>query len=522
MPNITQFRLLEEYAESVLNRFQERFDIGFQPPIPIESIAEDFLKLRCESRNLSHPSGGSQGAFLANDGVIFSNEHCNEGRRRFTIAHEIGHWVLSNIEGDLKSVVYGIRGNEGQGVKAKLRETAAHRIAGALLMTLPQLSLEARKYTTIDDKAVIELADTFQVSPTAMLVRIKYITENGESLGRRLDSIALNRLKATLSGGHRPKQKESTRNHSQRTFNDIRPFYPGQYGTEYSEAVWAIISVLTHLGVSSFGRDEKHDTAKAPAEVLGRPLVIEFAGMPNTGKDTQIEIISEYLSNIHGYRVKIIEEGYRHSPVESPRVYGLYWMLGTTLRNLAEVTDRSYKHDVVILNRGPFDNLAFLHLYNSQGYINKREAKTHATTLVSKNLRELVDVVFLLKTTPNASLRREQAHPRKFVAKLAREFAPLKPPYPAQNLVNEAGLDLLDTCYEHAFDKYGKLFKYIYQLRDDGGRNIEQTSVDLMSQLHSKIPINHNPVRKPPLLRQRKLIPAAEEQRAQQLTFSEF
>lgn len=84
-------------AAELLARHRELFG-GSAVPVPVESIAEDLLGLRiAESDGLP-----VSGLLLPREREIWLNaaEACQSaGRRRFTIAHELGHWVCQVLEG---------------------------------------------------------------------------------------------------------------------------------------------------------------------------------------------------------------------------------------------------------------------------------------------------------------------------------------------------------------------------------------------------------------------------------------
>jgi uncharacterized protein DUF955 len=64
-------------------------------PVPVESIAEDLLGLRIEERDL----GGCSGMLIPSERLILVNAaeavsgDVPTRRHRFTIAHELGHWI---------------------------------------------------------------------------------------------------------------------------------------------------------------------------------------------------------------------------------------------------------------------------------------------------------------------------------------------------------------------------------------------------------------------------------------------
>jgi hypothetical protein len=64
-------------------------------PVPVESIAEDFLGLRIEERDLGDCSGmliPSERLIVVNAAEAMSGDTPTR-RHRFTIAHELGHWI---------------------------------------------------------------------------------------------------------------------------------------------------------------------------------------------------------------------------------------------------------------------------------------------------------------------------------------------------------------------------------------------------------------------------------------------
>ena len=68
---------------------------GAEIPVPVESIAEDWLGLRIEEADLGDCSGmliPSERLIRVNSSEAMSGDTPTR-RTRFTIAHEIGHWI---------------------------------------------------------------------------------------------------------------------------------------------------------------------------------------------------------------------------------------------------------------------------------------------------------------------------------------------------------------------------------------------------------------------------------------------
>jgi len=104
--------------------------------------------------------------------VIGVNSDHPVTRRRFTTAHEIGHYVLHSDKGlhvDKRADVFLRPTRSGSGGDPAERE--ANQFAAALLMPRPFLR---RDYELFDEDqfVVAELASRYRVSPSAMTYRL--------------------------------------------------------------------------------------------------------------------------------------------------------------------------------------------------------------------------------------------------------------------------------------------------------------------------------------------------------------
>jgi hypothetical protein len=156
---------IERDIVALLAAYEHERDIVLEPPIPIEDIIEKHLNLRIEfddlhaRHNVPRSENGDTDILGAiyGDGSIFIDESLDpeehpskEGRYRFTLAHEVGHFLyhqdlladgalivaeesetgLPNIRGDLHDKLL------------KQAELQANRFASCLLVPLPLLALE--------------------------------------------------------------------------------------------------------------------------------------------------------------------------------------------------------------------------------------------------------------------------------------------------------------------------------------------------------------------------------------------
>ncbi len=149
-------------AGALLGRYLDRFG-GPEIPVPVESIAEDLLGLRVKEGEL-----GCSGLLLPARREIWVNADEAQqapGRRRFTIAHEVGHWVCQVLEGRWQPVFCREVEAGGNGYPPLERE--ANVFAAELLMPI-----EAVRDVFRDDDSVEVITDRFGVSKPAMHWRL--------------------------------------------------------------------------------------------------------------------------------------------------------------------------------------------------------------------------------------------------------------------------------------------------------------------------------------------------------------
>ena len=90
---------ISEKATELIDGFQALAKYEVKPPIPVEDIIERYLGLKLLYNDLTRVFGREVlGAVYVESKTICINERLfessSEGRLVFTIAHEVGHWVL--------------------------------------------------------------------------------------------------------------------------------------------------------------------------------------------------------------------------------------------------------------------------------------------------------------------------------------------------------------------------------------------------------------------------------------------
>jgi Zn-dependent peptidase ImmA (M78 family) len=133
-------------------------------PVPVEAIAEDLVGLSvAESEELE-----VSGLLLPAERQIYLNAseaRESPGRRRFTLAHELGHWVCQCLEGRTAPVY--CRPKDVSAAADRALEREANVFAAELLMPEPAVRAEWPRAAT-----ATELARRFGVSEEAMAWRL--------------------------------------------------------------------------------------------------------------------------------------------------------------------------------------------------------------------------------------------------------------------------------------------------------------------------------------------------------------
>jgi hypothetical protein len=128
------------YDEPRAHELRERYHAVFggeELPVPVESIAEDLLGLAVEARADMPVSG----MLLPAERRILVNAAEPETRRRFTIAHELGHWICQCVGAKSPQPVYCRAEEIGVDPAAKSLEREANIFAANLVM--PEAAVRA-------------------------------------------------------------------------------------------------------------------------------------------------------------------------------------------------------------------------------------------------------------------------------------------------------------------------------------------------------------------------------------------
>jgi Zn-dependent peptidase ImmA (M78 family) len=148
-------------------------EVGAQVPIDMDTVA-NFLGLSVTEEDLEDSVSGM---LVVKDGrgTIAVNENHHPNRRRFSAAHEMGHYLLhrdsASVFVDAAPVFFR---DETSSAGTKKKEIEANAFAAELLM--PTASLRERvteqAVDPYNDAAVHRLARTFGVSAQALTIKL--------------------------------------------------------------------------------------------------------------------------------------------------------------------------------------------------------------------------------------------------------------------------------------------------------------------------------------------------------------
>jgi hypothetical protein len=153
----------DERADALRARYHAAFR-NAALPVPAEAIAEDLLGLQVsESEDLE-----VSGVLLPPARQIWLNAREGAPRRRFTLAHELGHWVCQHLEG--KTAPLYCRAADVQ-PEPSAAERALEREANVFAAELLMPEAAVRKEWT-RSPSVTDLAQVFAVSAVAAQWRL--------------------------------------------------------------------------------------------------------------------------------------------------------------------------------------------------------------------------------------------------------------------------------------------------------------------------------------------------------------
>ena len=139
-------------------------------PVNLDGVAEALGLLIFEVDTFQHDESGRIKRIFDSDKILYVieiNNHHSENRRRFTLAHEISHYLLHRDkigDGVTDDTLYRSRLGD-------IIETEANRLAAQLLM--PRMLV--RTLFRSGMRSLSDLCKMFKVSEAAMRIRLKQL-----------------------------------------------------------------------------------------------------------------------------------------------------------------------------------------------------------------------------------------------------------------------------------------------------------------------------------------------------------
>ena len=146
-----------------------------QAPVPVDEVARH-LGIQVDEADLGEECSG----MLVREedyAVIGVNVNHHEHRKRFTIAHEIAHYMLHGGEAYIDRPLHIDLRAADAGSGTQQEETEANQFAAALLMPADQVraAVAEQPFDPAQDDELPNLAQRFKVSPQAMTTRLIHL-----------------------------------------------------------------------------------------------------------------------------------------------------------------------------------------------------------------------------------------------------------------------------------------------------------------------------------------------------------
>ena len=170
------------YTDPRAHELRERYLAtygGDEIPVPVESIAEDLLGLRIEEDDLGECSGmliPAERLIVVNASEAMSGDTPTR-RHRFTIAHELGHWIC-HAKGAADPAPSYCRAKDLSQDADRALEREANVFGAELLM--PEAAVrdvwvrlgQDTSVTVMREDSIRDIAASFHVSTSAMWYRL--------------------------------------------------------------------------------------------------------------------------------------------------------------------------------------------------------------------------------------------------------------------------------------------------------------------------------------------------------------
>jgi thymidylate kinase len=143
---------------------------------------------------------------------------------------------------------------------------------------------------------------------------------------------------------------------------------------------------------------------------LPRDVIIEFAGMPKSGKTTVLDIIAHYLRR---QKIPVAEfhGGGKYAPIAKSDLPGLNIYLACEAMRYVVAADQLYREPRIhLMDRGIVDRIIFTLALSSTGQLSGEQRDRTLGALGLPDVVSKVDKALVFVTDPEVSLAREMRH----------------------------------------------------------------------------------------------------------------
>ena len=201
-----------------------------------------------------------------------------------------------------------------------------------------------------------------------------------------------------------------------------------------------------------------------------RPVFIEFAGTPKSGKSTCIEIVRHFFHRLEYKVLTPVEGASQRTPyyfkAKNDLIAFNTWSASYALMHVLEGLHGPDQYDLAILDRGLFDALAWFEFLADTKQTSEDVRNQVQAFLCIDDWRDKIDAVLLFKTDAATSLDREKRD------KLTSQTG---------SAMNSTVLNNLNSAYDTVHRKYVDDFSTvkIVDTSDSKGTEPQSTAFDV-------------------------------------------
>lgn len=162
--------------EALLRVIFEHY-VDWPQKVPVNELAENVGIMEFENLEVEGFVGALMTDDAKNKGIILTKAGQGEGRHRFTVAHELGHFLIPSHQGNRQCTATDLREHRRDTAHRK-QESEANRFAAGLLMYKPRFTRDIDQLGDADVSHVVTLAKSYGTSLEATANRYVDLSEN--------------------------------------------------------------------------------------------------------------------------------------------------------------------------------------------------------------------------------------------------------------------------------------------------------------------------------------------------------